>query len=57
MVKRKKKKSTGSTTPVKKPFENAEAGQPEDPKTSPGDERADYGGIPFRDLKKNLGCG
>jgi len=25
--------------------------------TSPEDERTDYGGLPDRNLKKNLGCG
>jgi len=36
---------------------------PKEPKPAPpvpiekGDEKLDFGGIPLRDLKKNLGCG
>jgi hypothetical protein len=48
--KAKKRKASGSATPQPPKIQLA-------PATQEADNQPDFGGLPDRDLKKNLGCG
>lgn len=56
MGKGEKKRSKQRETPIKTREEKSGKRAQQTPPADP-EERSDYGGIPDRDLKKNLGCG
>ena len=52
----KTKKTENNKKPKPRP-KSAQVGAPEEPPETENREDMDFGGIPKRDLKKNLGCG
>ena len=57
MAKRKRAKAKGEKRSAGTPNREETADKKTLPGTEESDGSADYGGLPLRDLKKNLGCG